>query len=541
MALKLTTLTEELKEKLNDKEKVQFPFFVKMCFSLFFLYFVIAIVLVALKVYTGAASVGAGTVFFFLTLYLLQKGKMQTATWMATIGLLFGQVICMHILDIGGNPYGVYRMAAYSVFLSLAQFLISSRIREIIIFQIASIALLTLKVVMIIPQIAPADMSTFKAAVPVTYLVMVVSTVILIINYKMIASMNARVIEEKENVSNAFSQIAEVVNESKQGLETGAVLSQKATNATEEVAIIHNTVVELKASSVQLSAAATNISESFEEMEKEAMKMQEDTSNQNNAISESSAALTQIAANLSNINEITSQRSKNMNTLITSLNSQKAIIQEALSAVNDVKASSNDITSFVHTVEEIANQTGLLAMNASIEAAHAGAQGKGFAVIAQEIRKLSEETSKNSTHIAEVLTSNEKTVEKAAGAVTSFATQVDQNTRELQETMQSLEGILMGISEMNVGTRSVMNSLQEIVETSKNNEEAVEGVSSKITIQKGAMGDIKAFINVLEGSITETDKQIESVQILLNDIKNTSDENVEMSVAVSKSLENINV
>ncbi len=541
MNLKLTTLTEEIASKLSEKEKVQFPFFIKMCFALFFLYIVVAIVLVVLKTYIGAASVGAGTIFFFFTISLLRNGKMQLATWSATIGLLFAQVICMYILDVGGNPYGVYRMAAYSVFLSLAQFLLCSRIREIIIFQIASVILLTVRVVLLLPKIAPADTATFFAAVPVTYLVMIVSTVILIINFKMIGTMNDKLVKEKEHVNSAFNQIEEVVNESKQGLETGAVLSQKAATATEEVANIHNTVEDLRASSVQLSAAAANITQAFVEIEKDAVKMQKDTSNQNSAISESSAALTEIAANLSNINEITSQRSSNMNTLISSLNGQKEIIQEALSAVNDVKSSSNDISSFVHTVEEIANQTGLLAMNASIEAAHAGSQGKGFAVIAQEIRKLSEETSKNSTHIAEVLTSNEKTVEKAASAVTSFATLVDHNTQELQDTMQSLEGILMGISEMNIGTRSVMNSLQEIVETSKHNEEAVEGVSSKITVQKEEVSGIEEFIKVLESSIVETDTKIQSVQILLTDIKNTSDENIEMSVAVSKSLESINV
>ncbi len=539
--MNIFSVSEDVKEKLNTKEKIQFPIFVKMCYALFLLYFVIAIVLILLKNYIGSASVIAGTIFFGITLNSLKKGKIRSATWSALVGLVFGQIICMYLLDIGNNPYGIYRMAAFSVFLSLAQFLLSTRIREIIIFQVISVILLAGKIVLMIPIITPDQIGSFYASASVSFLVMIVSTILIILNYKMMGSLTAQVIKEKESVQDAFTQVADVVNESKKGLETGTVLSEKATSANTEVANIHTTFKDLKASSVNLLESATNITDAFIQMEKDAGVMKEDTASQNAAISESSAALTEIAANLSNMNEITSQRSKNMNSLITSLANQKRIIQEALNAVNDVKNSSADISDFVHTVEEIANQTGLLAMNASIEAAHAGSQGKGFAVIAQEIRKLSEETSKNSTHIAEVLTGNEKTVEKAADAVNSFASQVDQNTQELQETMQSLEGILMGISEMNIGTRSVMNSLQDIVQTSKRNGEVVEGVSSKISEQKEGMGGIKDFIEELEESIIKTDMKIDNIQELLTEIKTTSDQNVEMSDFVTKALENINI
>ena len=541
MTNKFSTIPQEIEATLTQREKVLFPFFKKMNIMFFIFFTIITAVLCVIKQFIPVGGMLAGTVVFIFSLKFLYKGKMRIATWFATAGLFFAQFVCILFIDSGANPYVVYRMLAFAMFISLAQFLISTKLKEILFFQAATFLLAAFELFTLIPVISPEDKMTFYTSSVVVASAFAMSLSLLITNFNMITNFTTLLINEKLSINKAFSEISEIVRESKKGLETGQFLSENATTASTEAVSIQETFVDLKNASNQLSETAFSMTESFMVMAENAVEMKDNTASQNNAISESSAALTQIAANLSNINEITAQRSKNMNSLITSLGSQKTVIQEALTAVNDVKSSSSDISSFVTTVEEIANQTGLLAMNASIEAAHAGAQGKGFAVIAQEIRKLSEETSKNSTHIAEVLLTNEKTVEKAAESVTSFANQVDQNTHELQETMQSLEGILMGISEMNIGTRSVMNSLQEIVETSKHNETVVEDVSTKITEQKEIMSGVKEFIQTLENSVNKTETQIQSIQNVLNIISETSDKNIAMAETVNASLEAMNL
>ena len=88
-----------------------------------------------------------------------------------------------------------------------------------------------------------------------------------------------------------------------------------------------------------------------------------------------------------------------MDKLVHNLDSQMLLLQKLVDDVGLVKESSVKVSAFVDAVNQIAAQTGLLAMNASIEAAHAGTLGKGFSVIAQEIRKLSEETSKNAQKV----------------------------------------------------------------------------------------------------------------------------------------------
>lgn len=84
-----------------------------------------------------------------------------------------------------------------------------------------------------------------------------------------------------------------------------------------------------------------------------------------------------------------------MKHMMSTLDAEKKLIRQIVEEVALVKESSDGISTFIKTVDSIAQQTGVLAMNASIEASHAGEKGKGFSVIAQEIRKLSDQTTSN--------------------------------------------------------------------------------------------------------------------------------------------------
>lgn len=98
---------------------------------------------------------------------------------------------------------------------------------------------------------------------------------------------------------------------------------------------------------------------------------------------------------MSNLSDIAEQRDAKMKLMMSTLDAEKKLIRQIVEEVALVKESSDGISTFIKTVDSIAQQTGVLAMNASIEASHAGEKGKGFSVIAQEIRKLSDQTTSN--------------------------------------------------------------------------------------------------------------------------------------------------
>lgn len=199
-----------------------------------------------------------------------------------------------------------------------------------------------------------------------------------------------------------------------------------------------------------------------------------------------------------------------------------------------MQKSSEGIISFVHAVEDIASQTGLLAMNASIEAAHAGTSGKGFAVIAQEIRKLSEETRKNASLISDVFKKNAETVQSTSNSVTEFATHIEATSNDTKSTIGAIEEILSGVTEMDIGTRDVMKAIQNIVEGTRDTTSLVEDVVNEIGAQTAGFINISEFSTSLNRYIISLDNAIKHITMSVSVVSKESKQNNELA----KELEN---
>ncbi len=530
-----------VKEDLTPQERIKLPFFILMSLIMAGIFVFIAIALIFVDSPIGAALMGSGFVFFVLAYRKFKVGKIKSGTSVSTIALLIAESIVVFFLLFGPNPYGFYRILAFTLFLFVGKFLLTSSLKELLTFAIWSVGMFIAKAVISYDEMPADQMDVFIACIGISIVCIVGTMIVLASLYNMMNSLTAYADREKLRVENALHKITNVLNNSKQGLEVGTVLSEKATGATLDLQKMASVFSTLKMSSAELTTSIATMADLSTTMEESSSVMQEGTRAQNASITESSVALTEISTNLSSVNEIATQRSQNMKYLLDSLKAQKNLIQSALNEVQKVKESSSSIGDFIHTVEDIANQTGLLAMNASIEAAHAGTAGKGFAVIAQEIRKLSEETAKNAAYIGDVLKGNELTVESAANAVISFATQSEKSSEELQSTIEALDGILMGISEMDIGTRGVMNSMQTIVESSRQNGNMVDDVSGKIGQQKEIMETLSGFAKTLQSEVVSANTQITSVQGTLESIRSTSEENVKVSSSVSQALQDIDI
>ena len=167
---------------------------------------------------------------------------------------------------------------------------------------------------------------------------------------------------------------------------------------------------------------------------------------------------------------------------------------------------------FVHTVQDIASRTGLLSMNASIEAARAGTAGKGFSIIAQEIRALSEETEKNADTIKHLIDNNDLTVENTAQMTNDFATYIEKNSTEMSDLLGSIDEILRGITEMDVGTREVMHAVQEIVSAGSESSDLVHTVVQNVSIQREGFDTIAQFARELHDRIVNLQRAVKDIR-----------------------------
>ncbi len=136
-------------------------------------------------------------------------------------------------------------------------------------------------------------------------------------------------------------------------------------------------------------------------------------------------------------------------------------VQASSSIVEELGQQSIQITSIVNTIKEIADQTNLLALNAAIEAARAGEQGRGFAVVADEVRKLAERTGLSTTEIAGMVGKIQAGTRSAVDSMQSGVTQVSHGVQLANEAGVSINRIRDGARRVTSVVNDISESIRE--------------------------------------------------------------------------------
>jgi methyl-accepting chemotaxis protein len=167
-------------------------------------------------------------------------------------------------------------------------------------------------------------------------------------------------------------------------------------------------------------------------------------------------------------------------------------IQTSANQIQGLGQRSQEIGEIIRVIEDIADQTNLLALNAAIEAARAGEQGRGFAVVADEVRKLAERTGKATKEIAEVIKTVQEGTREAVSSMDSGTTQVQEGMSlvheagvRLEEMVQGVENvtemvghIATSIDQQTLVTEEMAEGVQRVASLSQENENHVGGVAS---------------------------------------------------------------
>lgn len=346
------------------------------------------------------------------------------------------------------------------------------------------------------------------------------------------------------SLQNILSSVKKTILTSKKQSDT---LSKKISDNLEIIYSINNNIeiiknnvndelsqVEIVESSNQnMQEYISSNTNNIDSVERDTRELQNNIIEEGENIEQIVTSVEEMSKTIENIDAIISKATNKAKDLSVASVKSKEKMQATSMATGDLRNALGFISNFVSSIRNIAHQTNLLAMNAAIEAAHAGKYSSGFAVVAEEIRKLSEVSNEQADNANKVLQNIEEKIIITTNDLTESTEQFDLLTKDVQEVTDIMDTV-------HVSSVEQLRAINEIVDSITKISQSSEHIKTQYIDMADKLGNIKNSLEALNNISISTSKTMNKLKGISESIHASVEKISESSNDLSNSANSMN-
>ncbi len=277
------------------------------------------------------------------------------------------------------------------------------------------------------------------------------------------------------------------------------------------VSAMRNMLSEITRGSIRLSEEAENIRTAAHRVSGASQQQADATSSMAAAIEEMTVSINHISDRANDTERDSAHSTELAEAGVGKVQKANAVINKISTTVADastrirkLEEGANQISSIANVIKDIAGQTNLLALNAAIEAARAGEAGRGFAVVADEVRKLAERTSAATVEIEQMISGIQSDTEIAANVMDAALPQVAEGAEEAEGAAESLRQI-------KEGAQITLSHIREVADATKEQSMASNSIAQRVE-------EIASMVEATSATMQTTAEAAESLKRISNEL-----------------------